>query len=291
MDETTIEAETGRFGARIAGPEDGPLALLLHGFPDDASTFDALATRLSGEGYRTVAPYLRGYAPSPLEGPLTLDALVSDLIAIADALSPDRPVHFVGHDYGAQVGYLAMTRAPHRFAAAVTLAGAHPAAINRNMRRLPRQWWMSRYIVFFQLGQLADRAVARNDFAYVERLWRRWAPGFPPPPAHLARVKSTLRRSMPAPIAMYRAGGFDVPAVPIAVPTLFIGGADDGCLLPELARGQDALFTRGYATQTWQGVGHFPHLERPDQTACSVLDWTRAVDSGRVAQDDQARRT
>lgn len=273
MDETTIDAATGRFGARTAGPSDGPLALLLHGFPDDASTFDALAARLSGEGYRAVAPYLRGYAPSPLDGPMTLEALADDLLAIADALSPDRPVRFVGHDYGAQIGYVAMTRAPHRFTAAVTLAGAHPAAINRNMRRMPRQWWMSRYIVFFQLGRVADRAVEKNDFAYVERLWRRWAPGFSPPPEHLARVKETLRRSMPSPVAMYREGGFDVPATPIAVPTLFIGGTDDGCLLPELARGQDALFTQGYAAEIWKGVGHFPHLERPYEIARAALDW------------------
>lgn len=273
MDEMMIDTSRGRFGVRTAGPADGPAVILLHGFPDDASTFDTLATELAEAGYRAYAPYLRGYAPSPLAGPLTLKALVDDLLGLADALSPNRPIGFVGHDYGAQIGYLAMTKAPQRFAAAVTLAGAHPAVINRSMRRLPRQWWMSRYIIFFQFGRWADRTVAKDDFAYVEQLWRRWSPGFTPPPEHLAHIKDTLRRSMPAPVAMYRAGGFDVPAEPIRVPTLFICGAEDGCLLPQLAEGQEALFPGGYAAQTWPGVGHFPHLERPRETGDAVVSW------------------
>src|SRR3712207_7153421 len=61
--------------------------------------------------------------------------------------------------------------------------------VQRNARRSPRQLWASRYIVFFQLGTYADRRVARNDFAYVDALWRRWAPGFTPPAGHLAHVK------------------------------------------------------------------------------------------------------
>lgn len=273
MDETSVETARGRFGVRLSGPEQGPVAILLHGFPDDASTFDALRRTLADRGHRAVAPYLRGYHPSPLDGPLTLDALVADLLSLSDALSPDRPVAFVGHDYGSQIGYVAMTRAPERFAAAVTLAGAHPAVINRNVKRLPRQWWMSRYIIFFQLGRLADHAVERDDFAYVERLWRRWAPGFEPPAAHLERVKATLRRSMPAPVAMYRGGGFDVAPEPIGVPTLFIAGRQDGCLSPSLSRGQAALFTGGYEERLWENVGHFPHLERSDDTASAATGW------------------
>lgn len=268
-----IDTPRGRFAVRTQGSQGAPIVILLHGFPDDASTFDELAGVLAAQGYRAVAPYLRGYHPSPLDGDLTLDSLVADLIALADAVSPGKPVFFVGHDYGAQIGYVALTRAPERFAAAVTLAGAHPATINRNMRRLPRQWWMSRYIIFFQFGRVADRAVEKNDFAYVDRLWRRWSPGFIPPAGHLSRVKDTLRRSMPAPIAMYREGGFDVAAAPIAVPTLFIAGANDGCLLPALSDGQDELFTRGYEREIWPGVGHFPHLEELERSARAVTGW------------------
>ncbi len=128
-----LRTSRGAFGVRQYGT-GGPQVLCVHGFPDDASTFDDLGTRLADRGHRVTAMYLRGYAPSPLDGPLDLDTLVDDLLAVADALSPDEPVHLVGHDYGAQLAYPAMTRAPHRFASAVLFAGAHPAFVQRNAR-------------------------------------------------------------------------------------------------------------------------------------------------------------
>ncbi|MFI7215887.1 alpha/beta fold hydrolase [Micromonospora maritima] len=269
---TQLATTRGGFAVRRFGHE-GPQVVCLHGFPDDASTYDDLARHLASTGHRVTAVNLRGYAPSTLDGPLGLDALVADLLAVLDALSPDGPVHFVGHDYGAQVAYPAMARAPHRFASATLFAGAHPAYVRRNARRFPRQLWASRYIVFFQFGSYADRRVARNDFAYVDRLWRRWAPGFTPPPAHLDQVKRTLAASMPAPVAMYRAGGFAVPEDPIAAPTLYVTGADDGCALPQLADGQEDLFTGEYRAEVWAHTGHFPHLEQPERAAIAVREW------------------
>ena len=273
---TQVSTRRGAFGVRLHG-DDGPLVVCLHGFPDDASTYDGLAGALVEAGHRVGAVNLRGYAPSPLDGALGLDDLVEDLLAVVDALSPEAPVLFVGHDYGAQLAYPALARAPQRFAAAVLLAGAHPGFVQRNARRSPRQLWMSRYIVFFQLGTSADRRVARDDFAYVEALWRRWARGWTVPAQHLAHVKRTLAASMPAPVAMYRAGGFAVPEEEIRVPTLFLCGADDGCASPFLADGQDALFTGGYEAQVWADTGHFPHLEHPARAAAAVLSWFGAT--------------
>jgi pimeloyl-ACP methyl ester carboxylesterase len=77
---------------------------------------------------------------------------------------------------------------------------------------------------------------------------------------------------MPAPVAMYRAGGFNVAEEPIAVPTLVINGADDGCARPFLCDGQEELFTSAYRAETWPRTGHFPHLEQPDRTARSIID-------------------
>ena len=269
-----VPTPRGTFAVRINGPADGPVVVCQHGFPDDASTFESLGDELSKAGYLAVAPNLRGYAPSPLEGNLDLPGLVADLMAIIDHVSPTDPVAIVGHDFGAQLAYPAMTAHPLRFRAAVLLAGAHPGLVIRNARFSPRQLWRSRYIVFFQLGRLADRAVARDDFAYLDRLWRRWAaPGAEIPIAHLAHVKQTFRASMPAPVAMYRAAGFNVPLAPVAVPTLYVTGAEDGCVCPHLADGQEALFPHGYRAQIWSGTGHFPHLEQPTRAAETVLAW------------------
>lgn len=274
MSYAELTTPRGVFAVRHHGEGDGPLAVCVHGFPDDASTYDELGGRLAAAGVRTAAVNLRGYAPSPLDGSLAMDDLVDDLLAVVDALSPDRPVALVGHDYGAQLAYPLLARAPQRFSAAVLLAGAHPAVLQRNARRYPRQLWMSRYIVFFQLGAVADRRVARDDFAYVEALWRRWAaPGSSIAPGHLAHVKRTLAASMPAPVAMYRGGGFAVPEQEIGVPTLYLCGAEDGCALPGLADGQERLFTHGYRSEVWEGTGHFPHLEQPARTADAVLGW------------------
>ena len=273
--EASIDTARGRFGVRLQGPDPAPVVLCLHGFPDDASTFDRLGAALAGAGYRVVAAYLRGYHPSPLEGQMGLAGMAQDAAAIAAAVSPDRPVALVGHDYGAQIGYAVLAEHPYRFSSSVMLAGVHPAVIAANARRLPRQWWASRYIAFFQLGRIAERAVARDDFGYVERLRRRWSPGFAFEPAHAEHVRSTLRRSMPWPVAMYRAGGFDADREPISTPTLFVAGGRDGCSLPDLARGQEALFTGPYEQQVWPGVGHYPHLEEPDRAASAVLNWLR----------------
>lgn len=272
---TKVETPHGSFGLRLHGPPIGDrgLVVCVHGFPDDASTWDGLAEVLVSAGYGVAAMNLRGYAPSPLEGPLGLDDLVEDVLGVIDALSPHAPVYLLGHDYSAQLAYPAMARAPHRFRRAVLLSGAHPAFVQRNARRSLRQLWMSRYIVFFQLGRQADRRVAADDFAYIDRLWRRWSREFEFPAEHRAHVKDTLLASMPGPVAMYRAGGFSIPAEPIPVPTLYITGANDGCALPFLADGQNTLFNREYKSETWDGTGHFPHLEQPERTSAAAISW------------------
>jgi pimeloyl-ACP methyl ester carboxylesterase len=271
--EHLIETPRGAFGVRSIGADNAPVVVLLHGFPDDASTFDLISKQLAARGWRCVAPYLRGYWPSPLDGDLGFSGLADDLAAISLSLSPHAPVAFIGHDYGAQIGYLAMTRYPDLFSRAVTIAGVHPAIINRNLRRHPKQWWMSRYIIFFQFGTIADRRVANDNFAYVDKLWQRWSPAFKIPDAHLFKVKNTLRRSMPGPVAMYRAGDFDLQATPCRVSTLFIAGACDGCMLPQIAAGQEILFPTGYQTALIDRVGHFPHLEVPERVTEMVASW------------------
>src|SRR3712207_3137687 len=96
------------------GPRDGPLALCLHGFPDSAHTFRFLLPTLARAGFHTVAPFLRGYAPSsvPADGDYTQTALAADINALHDALGGDADAVLIGHDWGAGIAYGASATAP-----------------------------------------------------------------------------------------------------------------------------------------------------------------------------------
>jgi pimeloyl-ACP methyl ester carboxylesterase len=277
--ERRLTTARGVFAVRVTEPGGGdgaaprPVILALHGFPDDASTYDRVATDLAAAGYRVVAPSLRGYSPSPLEGDLGYAALRDDLLAWAEAADGGRPVHLLAHDYGSQLSFAAMAAAPGLFRSAVLLSGAHPRAINRNTLRHPRQLWASRYIVGFQFPGLAERRVRKDDFAYLDRLWDRWSPPGRVPADHRARVKATMAASMPHPIEMYRGGGFRIDGAAIRVPTRFLTGAVDGCSLPQMVRGQEAEFAAPYDLQILPGVGHFPQLEAPSVVSGAALEW------------------
>ncbi|HEU4410368.1 MAG TPA: alpha/beta hydrolase [Polyangiaceae bacterium] len=274
----TLETARGGFAVRIAGQSGGPLVVCLHGFADDARTFDALLARLTASGMRAVAPWLRGYAPSPLQGPVRGDELVADVLAFGDALAPGKAMHLVGHGVGAQIVYRALARAPARFERAVTLGMPHPAAVAANALLSPAQAWRSAYLSLFRVPRLAEWVLSRHNFAYVERLWRKWSPGFDPPRMHLQGVKLTLMLSLPAPLAYYRDDEPPDPR-PIRVPTLCLLGERDGCVAPELGAGQERFFKAPLVTEVIGGAGHFLHLERPELVGSKVANF---LEGGRV---------
>ncbi|MEZ4401124.1 MAG: alpha/beta fold hydrolase [Kofleriaceae bacterium] len=274
--------QVGRFAALAAGAVDAPVVLVLHGFPDAPPSFAGMITALAAGGLRVIAPWLRGYAPSPLAGPYDVDTLAGDVLALADAVSPDHPVALVGHDWGAVVTYVACARAPARIRAAVTLAVPHPATFVRALAR-PAQLARSWYMAAFQLPGV-ERLAAAADFALIDRLWRRWSPGFELPDAVRRALHQTLRTSWPAPLLYYRAMTRPpAEAVArlrrrdrIAVPTLYLHGADDGCIGVEVGRGAERFFDGGYRREVVPAVGHFLAAESPAEIAARVTAWLAA---------------
>lgn len=273
-----LRTRRGDFAILETGPRDGPRVLCLHGFPDTPAGMKPLAEALARHGYRCVAPWLRGYWPSPLEGPFDLESLVADVHAIDAALDDEggsAEKHFVGHDWGAVTGWKLLA-GDHAFASAALLAVPHPLVFLRGLLTDPRQLARSRYMLFFQLGKRADREVARRDFAYVEALWRRWSPGFEPGAAYWAHLRETFARSHPAPLEYYRAivrpPGAALARVRagaadrVETPVLLLVGARDGCISPALAAG-GSRYCAALETQIVDGVGHFLHLEAPDAIA------------------------
>ncbi|MBI4510163.1 MAG: alpha/beta hydrolase [Deltaproteobacteria bacterium] len=279
----TISVEGGRFAFLEEGPMDGPVALCLHGFPDHALTFEPLLSLLGLHGFRAIAPWMRGYAPSVLEGPFDTDRLAADVIELANAFSPKRQVALVGHDWGAVAAVIAAAKAPERFGALVTMAVPHPLALAHNITKERSQLRRSWYMMFFQLP-FAERIVARNDFALIDKLWVDWSPSYRASYSYMHALKQCLEKSMPCPIEYYRAIARP-PALAmrrflaaeklslVRVPTLHLHGEEDGCVGPRLGQGQERFFMAKFQSEVISGVGHFLHLERPDWVGRRVLSW------------------
>lgn len=268
---------------------DGPLVLMLHGFPDNARSFRHQLPALAEAGYRAVAVHIRGYEPTSqhADGDYRLTTLAGDVSALLDALGADS-AHLVGHDWGAGIGYTAAALFPERFRSLTTLAVPHAGRFLVEAFRHPRQLRLSWYMFFFQLRGLADYALARDDFAFIRRLWRQWSPGWEFPEEELEHVIATFREPgvAKAALAYYRAA-LSPAALPltarkrdearyqVAVPTLALTGADDGCIdsdiFMSMMRPED--FPEGLDVQRIEGAGHFLHQEVPAQVNALLLDW------------------
>ena len=278
-----VEANGLTFHYLEAG--EGPTVLALHGFPDHARSYRHQLTALAEAGYRVVAPYMRGYAPTdvPDGGFFGVPALAQDAVALAEALS-DEPVILMGHDWGAAAAHAAAALAPERFSKLITMSVPAGGAFQQSLVTSPAQQRRSWYMFYFQLP-MADAAVALNDFAFIERLWRDWSPSWDIPMAELASVKSTLGQPgvLSAALNYYRHTFNPPPSAPdaatgtapqqIQVPALYIHGREDGCIGVELVDGMEASFANGLRTVIIEGAGHFVHQEKPDEVNRVILDF------------------
>jgi pimeloyl-ACP methyl ester carboxylesterase len=282
VSQRSVELPSGRFAYLEQGEPSAPLVVLAHGFPDWPRTFLPLMARLCSAGYRCVAPYLRGYAPSTLDGPFDRQRVGDDLADLAEALCPDTPVVVIGHDWGAAATYTAVSRWPQRFRKAVTLGVPHVAAFERNLRHSRSQQQRSAYMAYLMLPGLPERLFPRHDFAYVDKLWQRWSPRLVPDPEYMRALKQCLRQSMPGPLGYYRAlrpsrmqllqSKLDA-RVPIYVPLLHLHGRDDGCIAFEMSEGEERYFKAEFHSEPLPGLGHFLHLEDPQRIAQVILNF------------------
>ncbi|MHB8681648.1 MAG: alpha/beta fold hydrolase [Acidimicrobiales bacterium] len=286
MDPKSVEANDVEFAYLEAGPADGPLALCLHGFPDTAHTWRHLLPVLGEAGYRAVAPWLRGYAPTavPADGAYQTGALGADACALHEVLGGDERAVLIGHDWGAAAAYAAAPYQPQRWRRVVTMALPPLAAMASGFLRYD-QLKRSFYIFLFQMP-LAEMAVSNDDLAFIDGLWADWSPGYDGS-WDAAQVKEALRHpdNLAAAIGYYRAM-FDpsrhVPAydaVQAAAtgappqPTLYLHGDHDGCLGIDIVGDVTSFLSEGSRQVVVEGAGHFMNVERPDVVGSHVLDF------------------
>lgn len=244
----------------------GPLVVLLHGFPDTAHGWAAAVPGLVAGGYRVVRPNLRGYYPSSFapDGRYDMEVLGNDLLSLVDALG-EESARVVANDWGAAGAYCAAAKEGARFEKLVTIASPHPRAIAPT----PKMLWRMRH--FFELS--APGAVGRlrnNDCALVDRLVARWSPAWDYDPEEQTRpVKSAFSEPgcAEAAISYYRQLGPKPPAVlnqMVPVSTVLFAGEQDGAM-PELdpyERSRE-FFSAPVEIQSGPG-GHFMHREHPE---------------------------
>lgn len=288
-DLTRIALPTGvELDVQIAGPEDAPAVILLHGFPESHRTWRHIVPDLARD-HRVVAPDQRGYARSSKPAGVEEykpDKIVADLLALADALGIDR-FTLVGHDWGGAVAWMAALGHPRRVERLVIVNAPHPLVFQRSLFDDPDQRAASQYITRFRntaidrglVGQglerflgasfanhVATAIVGADKAAYLDE-WSE--PG-----------------AMTAMLNWYRASGIIVPAPgenpprpaflnapfpPMTQRTLVVWGNRDKALLPVQLDGLDALVP--HLTIERVDAGHFVPWEKPDAVIAAMRRW------------------
>lgn len=248
----------------------GPLVLLLHGFPDTAYSWDDVRPRIAAKGFRAVSPFLRGYHPSAIPARDTdQETLESDPVALIEALGA-RDAVVVGHDWGASAAYGAAALRPDLVSKLITIGIPHPATIKPS----PKKLWGARHFAAYKLPGAPQR-FARDNFAALPAIYRRWSPTWNPDPSEFDAVRASFSNpaSLNAAFGYYRTLSPKPSAslrARIAVPTVVFAGLDDPIVTPADYRAARKMFTREYIVEEMPG-GHFMHREHPDVFAERLL--------------------
>jgi pimeloyl-ACP methyl ester carboxylesterase len=229
-----VRAGEVRLHCAAMGPKDGPLVVLLHGFPECWVTWRAQLPALAAAGYRAVAPDMRGYGNSDKPRGVAayrMEKLTGDVAALIAALGRDR-ADVVGHDWGGQVAWFLAMQHPLLVRRLALLNIPHPQQFARGLRTL-RQLRKSWYMFFFQLPFLAERFMTdrrlRVIFKYTTE--RKGAYG----DEEIAILVEAMR-DRSGPVNYYRAAArYPQRLVPIEAPVLVIWGEKDRFLGAELA--------------------------------------------------------
>ncbi len=247
---------------------DGPLVILLHGFPDTAYTWKDTQTVLKDAGYRSIALYLRGYFPSaiPADGDYSLATLVSDVMSLVEKLGYKKCI-LVGHDWGAMITYAAALLHPNIVTNIVTLAIPPPKVSHTNLReRIARP-----HNIYLGWGKIAHWWVKRKEHKALDFFYRQWSPNWLVPQQHMEHIKQafSLPERTASAVDYYAAPmGKEVEGIinaPITQPALIIYGLDEPKVRHNMFAKAESALTESSVVSAFKKVGHWPHRESPTE--------------------------
>jgi pimeloyl-ACP methyl ester carboxylesterase len=284
MRELRLEANGLRFRCLAAGPEAGPLALLLHGFPEGAESWRPQLGALGEAGLLAVAPDLRGYGGTDCpdgEEAYRMPHLVADVAGLVAALGRER-CHLVGHDWGSLVGWSVASARPDLPLTWSALSVGHPQAFGDAIGGDEDQARRSSYIGLLQQRGKAERVLLEDG----GRRLRAFYQAGPRPDAVPAGDVETFAAGherpgrLTAALNYYRANltgegrqAFPLAPGPVTAPTQLLWGDQDPAVGPASARRTADHVAGEYRLEVLHGAGHWLQFERAEEVSALLLDW------------------
>jgi pimeloyl-ACP methyl ester carboxylesterase len=274
------------------GPRDGQSVLLLHGWPESPVGFEKIASPLHEAGFRTVAPFLRGFGAtrflvSETRRVGTVVALAQDAIDLMDRLAIPL-FSVVGHDWGARTGYALAALHPERIQSLTAMSVAFQPRFEFHIPSYDqsRRFWYQ----FFMCSDKGAKRVAEDPVGFSRFQWETWSPRCWFTEEEFREAASAWENPDYTAITLngYRSRWLQGEACDprydevqsklnraehIEVPTLMIQGSSDFCDPPSESEGMDQYFGSDYERVIIEGAGHFPHREKPSNVADTVLRW------------------
>lgn len=268
------------FDARVAGPADGEVVFLLHGFPETSYEWRNVLVPLADAGYRAIAPDQRGYSPGARPTAIAdyaIANLAQDVIDMADAVGAQR-FHLIAHDWGAAVAWEVAGRFADRVASLNPVSVGHPDAVSK-FRTDPTadQYQASSYIDTFIKPETTDNLIA-NDNAGFRLFYSEFSQE--DQSAYIDALGH--REAIDAALNWYRANFPDgrataqAPLGPVSVPTLFTWSDQDVALTRDGVDATQDFVTGPYRLEIVAGVSHWVVDLASDQLTPLWLDHLKA---------------
>lgn len=257
----------------LLGPGDGPVALLLHGFPQGAACWHAVAPRLAAAGLRVVVPDQRGYSPAARPSDAAAYALplvVADALAVLDDVGAEQAL-VVGHDWGAIAAWGVAGHHPERVRALVAVSLPHPRAYGAALRVDPDQQARSAYMRLFREVGHAEDVLLADGAARLRAMYD--GSGLPADQVDAYVEPFTDRALLTGALGWYRAmTGPEFAAVPdVAAPTTFVWGDQDLAVGRQAADLCTQFVTGPYRFEPLAGASHWLPDTHPDAVVEAAL--------------------